>query len=53
MGVNKFFSLIIKSWKYNYDFYYKCEYNYIIRIMYNYPQNAIFLYHNLKLHKMI
>ena len=21
--------------------------------MYNYPQNAIFLYHNLKLHKMV
>ena len=27
--------------------------NYIIRIMHNYPQNDIFLYHNLKLHKMI
>ena len=27
--------------------------NYIMRIMYNYPQNAIFLDHNLKLHKMI
>ena len=24
-----------------------------MRIMQNYPQNAIFLYHNLKLHKMI
>ena len=24
-----------------------------MRIMYNYPQNAIFLYYNLKLHKMI
>ena len=27
--------------------------NYIIRIMHNYPQNNTFLYHNLKLHKMI
>ena len=26
--------------------------NYIIRMMSNYPQNDIFLYHNLKLHKM-
>ena len=24
-----------------------------MRIMHNYPQNSIFLYHNLKLHKMI
>ena len=24
-----------------------------MRIMHNYPQNTIFLYHNLKLHKMI
>ena len=27
--------------------------NDIIRIMHNYPQKDIFLYHNLKLHKMI
>ena len=26
---------------------------YIMRMMYNYPQNAIFFYHNLKLYKMI
>ena len=24
-----------------------------MRIMHNYPQNALFLYHNLKLYKMI
>ena len=25
----------------------------MMRIMHNYPRNAIFLYHNLKLYKMI
>ena len=53
MSVNEIFSLISKSWKCNYDFKYKWDKNYIMRIVHNYPKNAIFLDDNLKLHKMI